>query len=192
MAKRIWEFLELSEIGDNTLFLVSDGEVTRTVPGSLINSIDARISNIVQGTATGVSAAEIIDARTAQDGTASTTLGDAIRKIEAKLSQFETETFTDFDGDVVSSGTVVVTKKLGYCHVKGAVSLIDSVANWTDILDNVKVPAPQDGATIYQTVNGWSTSYVRPARVAIAGSGGLRVRYGAAFELNFSFIYPIG
>lgn len=192
MAKRIWEFLELTKIGDDTLFLVSDGEVTRTVPGSLINSIDARISNIVRGTATDVSAAEIIDARTAKDGTASATLGDAIRKIEAKLTQFETETYTDFDGDVVSSGTVVVTKKLGWCHVKGTVSLIDSVADWTTILDNTKIPKPQDGQTQYQTINSWNPNYTRPARVAISAAANLNVRYGAAFELNFSFVYPIG
>lgn len=79
MAKRIWEFPELAEIGDNTLFLVSDGEVTRTVPGSLINLIDARISNIIQGTATEVSASEIVDARLQANGVTAATLGDAIR-----------------------------------------------------------------------------------------------------------------
>lgn len=79
MAKRIWEFPELSEIGDNTLFLVSDGKATRTVPGSLINLIDARISNIIQGTATEVSASEIVDARLQANGVTAATLGDAIR-----------------------------------------------------------------------------------------------------------------
>lgn len=79
MAKRIWEFPELSEIGDDTLFLVSDGQVTRTLPGSLINLINERISNIIQGTATDVSASEIVDARLQADGTTAATLGDAIR-----------------------------------------------------------------------------------------------------------------
>ena len=191
MAKRIWEFLSLTEIGDDTLFLVSDGEVTRTVPGSLINSIDARISNIIQGTATSVSAAEIIDARTAKDGTAAASLGDAIRKIETKLSQIETETFTDFDSDVVSSGTVHVVKKLGWCKVFGAATLTGAVADWTTILDNTKIPKPQHGENMFQTINSWNTSYTRPARMMLTTNGNLMVRYGAAFELNFSFVYPI-
>ena len=104
---------------------------------------------------------------------------------------FSTTTYTEFDGSVVSDGTVVVVQKLGWCQVFGVVTLTDTVASWTTILDSVKVPAPQHGRAIYQTITGWGTSYVRPARVRITPSGGLAVRYGAAFELNFSFAYPI-
>ena len=102
-----------------------------------------------------------------------------------------TTTYTTFDGDVVSSGSVVVVKKLGWCQVFGVASLTGTVANWTTILDSSAVPAPQHGKAIYQTVTGWGASYARPARVRISPGGGLMVRYGAAFELNFSFAYPI-
>lgn len=111
MAKRIWEFPELSEIGDNTLFLVSDGQVTRTVPGSLIRLIDARINNIIQGTATDVSASEIVDARLQADGTTAATLGDAIRcgysaaiqKMQYRPGDSFTQTHVQFAGQI--SGT---------------------------------------------------------------------------------------
>ena len=63
MAKRIWEFQSLSQIGDDTKFLVSQGENTRVVPGALINQISNRIDSIIKGTSDAVSAAEIADAR---------------------------------------------------------------------------------------------------------------------------------
>ena len=45
MAKRIWEFQSLSQIGDDTKFLVSQGENTRVVPGALINPIASTASS---------------------------------------------------------------------------------------------------------------------------------------------------
>lgn len=100
-------------------------------------------------------------------------------------------TYTTFDSDVVSSGTVYVVKKLGWCQVFGTAVLTGTVADWTTILNNTKIPAPQHGKTMFQVINSWSASYTRPARVSISAAGNLMVRYGAAFELNFSFTYPI-
>ena len=99
--------------------------------------------------------------------------------------------YTTFDSDVVSSGTVYVVKKLGWCQVFGTAVLTGTVADWTTILNNTKIPAPQHGKTMFQVINSWSASYTRPARVSISAAGNLMVRYGAAFELNFSFTYPI-
>ena len=107
-------------------------------------------------------------------------------------NEFSENTYTTFDSDVVSSGTVYVIKKLGWCQVFGTAVLTGTVADWTTILDNTKIPAPQHGKTMFQAINSWSASYTRPARVSISAAGNLMVRYGAAFELNFSFVYPIG
>ena len=68
MAKRIWEFQSLSQIGDDTKFLASQGGNTRVVPGALINQISNRIDSIIKGTSDAVSAAEIADARVRPDG----------------------------------------------------------------------------------------------------------------------------
>ncbi len=49
---------------------------------------------------------------------------------------------TNFSGGVISSGSVVVTKKLGVCYVSGTVTLSKSISAWTTILSSSKVPAP--------------------------------------------------
>ena len=71
---------------------------------------------------------------------------------------------TNFSGSVISSGSVVVTKKLGVCYVSGAVTLSKSISAWTTILSGSKVPAPQHGELVPFEASQWGTSYVRPLR----------------------------
>ena len=105
MAKRIWEFQSLSQIGDDTKFLVSQGTNTRVVPGSLINQIAARIDSIIAGSTTEVSAAEIADARVRPDGQTAETLGAAIRWIYTTLTAIDAASYEDFGGGVSTAGT---------------------------------------------------------------------------------------
>ncbi len=98
---------------------------------------------------------------------------------------------TNFSGSVISSGSVVVTKKLGVCYVSGPVTLSKSISAWTTILSSSKVPAPQHGELVPFEASQWGTSYVRPLRGKITPSGGLQLVYGAAGSYVFAISYPI-
>ena len=98
---------------------------------------------------------------------------------------------TNFSGSVISSGSVVVTKKLGVCYVSGTVTLSKSISAWTTILSGSKVPAPQHGELVPFEASQWGTSYVRPLRGKITPSGGLQLVYGAAGNYVFTIAYPI-
>ena len=98
---------------------------------------------------------------------------------------------TNFSGGVISSGSVVVTKKLGVCYVSGTVTLSKSISAWTTILSGSKVPAPQHGELVPFEASQWGTSYVRPLRGKITPSGGLQLVYGVAGNYVFNVSYPI-
>ena len=98
---------------------------------------------------------------------------------------------TNFSGSVISSGSVVVTKKLGVCYVSGTVTLSKSISAWTTILSGSKVPAPQHGELVPFEASQWGTSYVRPLRGKITPSGGLQLVYGAAGNYVLNVSYPI-
>lgn len=108
-----------------------------------------------------------------------------------EITEYYKEVVTTFSNKVVTSGTVVIVKKFGWCSVRATVTLSAAVSDWTTIIDSATIPAPQHGSSIYQSVVGWSATYQRPTRVRIGASGGLDVRYGGAYELNFNFFYPI-
>ena len=98
---------------------------------------------------------------------------------------------TNFSGGVISSGSVVVTKKLGMCCISGTVTLSKSISAWTTILSGSKVPAPQHGELVPFEASQWGTSYVRPLRGKITPSGGLQLVYGVAGNYVFNVSYPI-
>ena len=98
---------------------------------------------------------------------------------------------TNFSGSVISSGSVVVTKKLGVCYVSGTVTLSKSISAWTTILSGSKVPAPQHGELVPFEASQWGTSYVRPLRGKITPSGGLQLVYGVVGNYVFNVSYPI-
>lgn len=101
------------------------------------------------------------------------------------------ESYSDFSGGVISSGTINVVKHLGWCHVFGEIKLTGTVSNWTEVLTAAQVPRPAMNENIYVPSTTWGTSFVRAPRIQINGNGGLRVRYGAAATYNFSVAYPI-
>lgn len=98
---------------------------------------------------------------------------------------------TNFSGSVISSGSVVVTKKLGMCCISGTVTLSKSISAWTTILSSSKVPAPQHGELVPFEASQWGTSYARPLRGKVTPDGGLQLVYGAAGNYVFTIAYPI-
>ena len=90
-----------------------------------------------------------------------------------------------------SRGTVHVVKKGGWCLVHGSLVATAQLSDWVTPWDSSIIPAPQHGEMIFQTIPYWGTSYVRPLRVVVMETGGLRARYGGAGEFMFQFCYPI-
>lgn len=190
MAKHIWEFPALTAIKDDTKFLVADGEITRTVPGSLINLIAARIDSIIASSTTSVSTAEIADARVQANGQTAASLGDAIRWVYDAILAAEYDTYTDPPA-VASEMKLTVTKKAGVCYISGWVTPTGALNNWVTILDSAAVPPPQHGELVPFSVSGWGNSYSPVLRGKVLAGGGLQIRYGAAREYVFELSYPI-
>lgn len=191
MAKRIWEFSALNQISDDTKFLVSQGENTRVVPGSLINQIAARIDSIIAGSTTEVSAAEIADARVQANGQTATSLGNAIRWVYNALLAEEHATYTEFDGGVVSDGALTVTQRPGLCFISGTLTLSGKVSSWTTILDSLAIPAPQHGALVPFEMSQWTASYAQTLRGKVTPDGELQIVYGTAGNYVINVVYPI-
>ena len=106
-------------------------------------------------------------------------------------ANYSTTTYTSFSGSVVSSGSVVVTKKLGMCFISGTVTLSGNIGSWTTILPSSKVPAPQHGELVPFDASQWGTSYARTLRGRIPAGGGLQLVYGAAGSYVINSSYPI-
>ena len=192
MAKRIWEFSALNQISDDTKFLVSQGENTRVVPGSLINQIAARIDSIIAGSTTEVSTAEIADARVQANGQTATSLGNAIRWVYNALLAEEHATYTEFSSGVVSDGSLTVTRRPGLCFISGTLTLSDRISNWTTILGSSAIPAPQHGELVPFEMSQWKASYAQALRGKITPDGELQLVYGAAGNYVINVVYPIG
>lgn len=189
MGKYISDFDPVANIADSDSFLLENADgVYKKAFGSFFNALGARIDNIVAGSASGASASEIIDARTALDGSKSASLGAAIRKVEAAVSNCEYDTYTTFDDPSVTSGTVIVCKKAGQRYVSGSITISGTIADWAEILGSDKVPAPQHGKGLYDTASQWGTSYARPLRIGIGAGGSLRIEYGEAG--TYFFVLP--
>lgn len=103
----------------------------------------------------------------------------------------ETDTYTEFDGGVVTEGNVTVAVKMGWCLVHGRIKLDGTVSDLITVLDSSKVPAPQTRISIGTTAGYWTSSYTRLMRVVVGAGGGLRIMYGAAGLYDFAISYPV-
>lgn len=194
MGKYLSQFDQINSPADGDWMLVETASgIYKKVPFSVVNTIAAQLSNVIAGTATEVSASEIIDARTLASGVAYTTLGDAVRSLYAAQNAITTNTYTTFDDvpAVVGDGSVTVVKKGGWCLVHGSVTLPATVSDMTYILNSTKVPVPQHGVGVYTTAAYWAGSFVRNMRVGVSAGGGLRIQYGGAGTYTFAIAYPI-
>lgn len=103
----------------------------------------------------------------------------------------QNDTYTSFDGGVVSSGSVTVIKKGGWCLVHGSITLSSVVSSMTNILSSTNVPPPQHGVGVYTTAAYWASSFVRNMRIGIGAGGSLRIQYGGSGTYPFAIVYPI-
>lgn len=100
------------------------------------------------------------------------------------------ETYTTFDSDLISSGSVRVTRLLGkLCLLEGNLTLSGVASSTTVILDATKVPANAAGTKYINLSNSQNSSFTRPLAFRTNASGGLAIRYGAAGRYDFSWLY---
>ena len=99
--------------------------------------------------------------------------------------------YTSFSGNVVSDGTLTVTKKLGMCFLNGGITLTAAASGWVTLLDSNAVPAPQNGEAIIMTLPSWKAPTTNPARLRIPADGGLQITRGSANAFWINLAYPI-
>ena len=99
-------------------------------------------------------------------------------------------TYTTFDSDLISSGSVRVTCLLGkLCLLEGNLTLSGAASSTTVILDDTKVPANAAGTKYINLSNSQNSSFTRPLALRTNASGGLAIHYGAAARYDFSWLY---
>lgn len=99
-------------------------------------------------------------------------------------------TYTTFDSDLISSGSVRVTRLLGkLCLLEGNLTLSGAASSTTVILDANKVPANAAGTKYINLSNSQNSSFTRPLALRTTASGGLAMHYGAAARYDFSWLY---
>ena len=106
-------------------------------------------------------------------------------------ANYSADTYTSFSGNVVSDGTVTVTKKLGMCFLNGGITLTAAASGWVTLLDSSAVPAPQNGEAIIMTLPSWKAPTTNPARLRIPAVGGLQITRGSANAFWINLAYPI-
>lgn len=171
---------EVTTEASNSFYLNDAGEIalrsmyTKTVDGIVVLTTGSRL--LIEG-----SLLRLI----------STNITLAANRITVSTTP-QTNTYTQFDSPYISDGWVTVVEKLGWCQVFGVLVLTQTLADdWSLVLDSSKVPAPQHGRNIYQTSSNWNDVHKRTARIRILSTGGLYVRQGADYEVNFSITYPV-
>jgi hypothetical protein len=119
--------------------------------------------------------------------------GAVLTSTNCESSKWTSDEFASTSGlsNVFTGGSIIITKKLGWCHVYGGVIIKKTIANWANILNNFIVPPPQTRNSIFLTSAYWSSSFVRPLRISIGSKGGLNIRYGENGEYRFSVTYAI-
>lgn len=98
--------------------------------------------------------------------------------------------YTAFDSDVISSGTVTVTKiNDQLCLLEGNVTLTGTSSGWVDILDATAIPGNAAGTRYINAVNAQTANFVRPLGLRTRAAGGLGVRYGEGARYDFNWLY---
>lgn len=112
-------------------------------------------------------------------------------KLSVKASIIDSvNTYTTFDSDLISSGSVRVTRLLGkLCLLEGNLTLSGAASSTTVILDATKVPANAAGTKYINLSNSQNSSFTRPLALRTNASGGLAIHYGAAARYDFSWLY---
>lgn len=109
----------------------------------------------------------------------------------ASVLAYTVNTYSSFASSSASAGSITVTKKAGMCFVNGSITLTGAQSGWVTMLDANKIPAPQNGETIIDTLPSWKEPTTNPARLRIPADGGLQITRGSANAFWINLAYPI-
>ena len=110
----------------------------------------------------------------------------------ASVLAYTVNTYSSFASSSASAGSITVTKKAGMCFINGSIILTGAQSGWVTMLDANKIPAPQNGETIIDTLPSWKEPTTNPARLRIPAAGGLQITRGSANAFWINLAYPIG
>ena len=109
----------------------------------------------------------------------------------ASVLAYTVNTYSSFTSSSASAGSITVTKKAGMCFINGSIILTGAQSGWVTMLDANKIPAPQNGETIIDTLPSWKAPTTNPARLRIPADGGLQITRGSANAFWINLAYPI-
>ena len=109
----------------------------------------------------------------------------------ASVLAYTVNTYSSFASSSASAGSITVTKKAGMCFVNGSITLTGAQSGWVTMLDANKIPTPQNGETIIDTLPSWKEPTTNPARLRIPADGGLQITRGSANAFWINLAYPI-
>lgn len=109
----------------------------------------------------------------------------------ASVLAYTVNTYSSFASSSASAGSITVTKKAGMCFINGSIILTGAQSGWVTMLDANKIPAPQNGETIIDTLPSWKEPTTNPARLRIPADGGLQITRGSANAFWINLSYPI-
>ncbi len=109
----------------------------------------------------------------------------------ASVLAYTVNTYSSFASSSASAGSITVTKKAGMCFINGSIILTGAQSGWVTMLDANKIPAPQNGETIIDTLPSWKEPTTNPARLRIPAAGGLQITRGSANAFWINLAYPI-
>ena len=109
----------------------------------------------------------------------------------ASVLAYTVNTYSSFASSSASAGSITATKKAGMCFINGSIILTGAQSGWVTMLDANKIPAPQNGETIIDTLPSWKEPTTNPARLRIPADGGLQITRGSANAFWINLAYPI-
>lgn len=113
---------------------------------------------------------------------------EAVDELNQNMNGYDPQTFESFTNNVISSGSLKVEKKNGWCHINGRLVLSDTIADSTNILSGI--PKPKNGA-LNMTVTSTSISFARALYIGISSDGIMSARWGSAntHYIDISYCY---
>ena len=112
----------------------------------------------------------------------------AVNELNQNMNTYDTQTIESFSGNVISSGSIRIEKKNGWCHINGRLVLSDTIADSTQILSGI--PKPKNGA-LNMTVMSTSITFSRALYIGISSDGVMSARWGSAnpHYIDISYCY---
>lgn len=111
---------------------------------------------------------------------------EAVDELTQNMNMYDTQTIESFSGDVISSGTIKIEKKNGWCHIFGQIVPADAIEALTQILSGL--PKPRNGG-INTVVPSTANTFARALFLGISSDGVMNARWGSANTHYFNVAY---